>query len=66
MAKLSLTSLIFFCDEISDSVDEVRAGNTIFFYFSKVLYGIFTAKFMRDGLDSLYIRMNTIGGTNRF
>lgn len=53
MAKLCFTSLIFFCDETSGSVDEVRAGHKIFFDFSKVLHGIFTAKFMRDGLDSL-------------
>lgn len=53
MAKQCLTSLIFSCDETSGSVDEMRAGNIIFFDFSKVLHGIFTAKFMKDGLDSL-------------
>lgn len=39
-AKFCLTSLIFFYDETSSSVNEVTAENIIFFNFSKVLHGI--------------------------
>ena len=43
MAQPCLTSLIFFCDEISGSVDKARAVDVICFGFSKALHGILVA-----------------------
>lgn len=51
MAKTLLTSLIFFCDEVSCSVDEAIEADTICLDFNKALPGILVAKLVTYSLD---------------
>lgn len=51
VAKTSLTSLIFFCDEISCTVDEAIAADIICLDFNKALPSILVAKLVTYSLE---------------